>query len=349
MTKHFIFDSRYLPDVAVVEQRVGNTSLFPRTDQLPKLLRALKFEFSTGLPHRLSGLDHRAHDYKKMQLYQAVLMFCTYFNKARQDNIRLHPVVDRDKVARVSIVQHMVEHHKEGALHRFKFYAGEDLFTEIFVNGKRIVFSDHALMRFSQRAQNPLGSDMTNILVSFFGSPAVLMLCNGDPAFVFTNGDTVIAFPVRVSDSEPEYFLATCLAAEQINNLEAIAPPIVYSMHFDQDDRVSTPRNWNVIECQAKLYHAWKCRPVQDTVVPEIPKMCWNEVAHAVIAPIQRGYGPGSRLFFRDNIHGPCMVGLRPGELEPHHDSLAELKRLEPERDWDDIYRQQKAANPTWY
>jgi hypothetical protein len=213
-TKHFTFDSYYLPDFDVVEEREGNISRFPHTDQLPKLYRALNFEFYCGLPHRLSGLDHRAEDHKKIQLRRAAVMFCLYFNRARKDSMRLHPAIGQDKVARISIVQRIVERHEQGPLHRFKFYAGEDFFTEIYLNGHRIVFAGHALERFSERASNPFGSDLTNVLVAFFGAPAVLMLCNGDPAFTFRYANTVIAFLVRHSDSEPEYFLPTCLSAQ---------------------------------------------------------------------------------------------------------------------------------------
>ena len=45
MTSYLPFNSKYLPDFQVVEEREGNISRFPHTDQLPKLLRALNLEF----------------------------------------------------------------------------------------------------------------------------------------------------------------------------------------------------------------------------------------------------------------------------------------------------------------
>ena len=348
-TRHFTFDSPYLPDFDVVEEREGNISRFPHTGQLPKLYRALSFEFYRGLPHRLSGLDHRAEDYKKIQLRRAALMFCTYFNRARKDGIRLHPIIDRDKVARISIVQQIIERHEQGLLHRFKFYAGEDFFTEIYLNRHRIVFAGHALERFSERAPSPLGPDLTNVLVAFFGAPAVLMLCNKDAAFTFHYANTVIAFPVRISDSAPEYFLPTCLAAEQINHLEPIHPPVAFTLHFQQTDKAKEPRNWNVIERQAALYHVWKRRESLKVVPPpEVKKMSWFEMADRITDG--KEFGPGSRLLFMDNIHGPNTdISLLPNQEETMHDAVADLKKMEPGRDWDAIYRDQKEANPHWH
>jgi hypothetical protein len=347
-TKHFTFDSHYLPDFAVVEERGGNISRFPHTDQLPKLYRALNLEFYRGLPQRLSRLDHRAEDYRKIQLHCLVLMFCSYFNRERKDSIRLHPAIGQDKVARISIVQQTVEHHEQGPLHRFKIYAGEDCNTEIYLNGHRIVFAGHALERFSERAPNPLGSDLTNVLVAFFGAPAVLMLCNENPAFTFRYANTVIAFPVRHSDSEPEYFLPTCLAAEQISKLEPIHPPVAYTFHYQQADKTGEFRNWSVIERQAALYHLWKRKELLKVdKSPEVEEMSWYEMAHRLTD--ENEFGPGSRLLFMDNIHGPNTISLQPNENETKHDVVEDLKKMEPNRDWDAIYREQKAANRKWH
>jgi hypothetical protein len=67
MKKYLPFDSSYLANFQVVEQREGNISRFPHTDQLPVLLRALNNEFRSGLPDRIARVDHRANDYMKME------------------------------------------------------------------------------------------------------------------------------------------------------------------------------------------------------------------------------------------------------------------------------------------
>lgn len=77
MTKSFPFHSPYLPNFQVVEQREGNISLFPHTEQLPKLLRALNMEFHAGLPAQIARVDNRAKDYVKLVKSMAALLFCT--------------------------------------------------------------------------------------------------------------------------------------------------------------------------------------------------------------------------------------------------------------------------------
>ena len=50
--KHIPFESIYREQFEVVEERHGHVSLYPHTDQLPLLLRALNLEFLGGLPDR---------------------------------------------------------------------------------------------------------------------------------------------------------------------------------------------------------------------------------------------------------------------------------------------------------
>jgi len=57
--KHLPFESIYRQDFQVVEQRQGNVTLYPHTDQLPVLLRALNLEFYGALPDRVARVDHR--------------------------------------------------------------------------------------------------------------------------------------------------------------------------------------------------------------------------------------------------------------------------------------------------
>jgi hypothetical protein len=78
---------------------------------------------------------------------------------------------DADLVTRASIVQQVSEDTPLGRTHRFRFYGGEDFFPEIRLSGKRIVFADHVLQRFSARVPNSLGEDLSNLLMVFFGTP----------------------------------------------------------------------------------------------------------------------------------------------------------------------------------
>jgi len=258
MPKHLPFNSKYLQDFEVVEQREGNIGRFPHTEQLPKLLRALNLEFRAGLPDKIARVDHRAKDYMKIQRHQAVLMFCSFINRARQDNLRLRALLDRNLVARISIVQQVIERQERGLLHRFKFYGGDDLFTETYLNGRRIVFAGHVIDRFSERVPNHAGTDLTNFLLLFFGSPAILMECNNSPAFVYSYDESVMAFPIRESDTEKEYFFSTCLTGEVINRLQPLLPPVAYTHTYDAAYQMPAIRNWNPIGWQLGLCELWK-------------------------------------------------------------------------------------------
>ena len=55
--KHSPFQSSYLQDFVILEERHGNRTLYPRTDQLPLLARALRLEFHSMLPHRIARVS----------------------------------------------------------------------------------------------------------------------------------------------------------------------------------------------------------------------------------------------------------------------------------------------------
>src|SRR6185312_12903906 len=120
--KHVPFDSIYRPDFEVVEERHGRLSLFPHTDQLPLLLRALNLEFYGALPDRIARVDKRADGFHKVMLRTAAMFYCNIFNKVRKDGLRLFWLSDADLVAQVTLVQQITEHHPLGKVHRFRFY-----------------------------------------------------------------------------------------------------------------------------------------------------------------------------------------------------------------------------------
>ncbi len=59
MPKHVPFASIYRPRFEVVEERRGNVSRYPHTEQLPLLLRALNLEFYTPLPGHIARTNKR--------------------------------------------------------------------------------------------------------------------------------------------------------------------------------------------------------------------------------------------------------------------------------------------------
>ena len=58
--KHRPFQSIYRPEFEVVGQQLGNQRLYPHTDQLPLLWRALNLEFYGALPGHIARTDKRA-------------------------------------------------------------------------------------------------------------------------------------------------------------------------------------------------------------------------------------------------------------------------------------------------
>src|ERR1051326_1698760 len=75
-TRHWPFESKYLRDFEVVEECRNGLRLFPHTDQLPLLSKAIHREFEWGLTSRLANADHRADHWRKLQLRGAALAFC---------------------------------------------------------------------------------------------------------------------------------------------------------------------------------------------------------------------------------------------------------------------------------
>ncbi|MEI7733449.1 MAG: hypothetical protein WCO56_28015 [Verrucomicrobiota bacterium] len=174
--KHLPFQSVYRENFEVVEERRGNLRLYPHTDQLPQLSRALNLEFYGALPGRFARVDHRADGFRKVVLKNAALFFCSMINDTRPDDLRLYMLSTPEMVSKVTIVQQITEHTSQGPLHYFRFYSGTDFFPDIYLSGKKFFFSDHALQRFSSRVPHSIGDDLITLLLAFYGSHIVAEL-----------------------------------------------------------------------------------------------------------------------------------------------------------------------------
>lgn len=250
--KHNPFESIYREQFEVVEERHGRVSLYPHTDQLPVLLRALNLEFLGGLPDRFARVDQRASGFDKLVRGQAALLFCTFINGARKDQLRLFDLPDPDLVARVTIVQQTSTDEPMGRTHRFRFYGGNDFFPEIRLSGKRVVFADHVLQRFSLRAVNHIGDDMVNLIMDFFGTPIISMPVGRGRAFIVGFNGSILAFTYK--ESAGEYFITTCLSVNEINHLTLEPVPQVHNLHYG--DTFMKPRHRTWMPAQwAKEHH----------------------------------------------------------------------------------------------
>jgi hypothetical protein len=346
--KHKPFQSIYRPDFEVIEQRIGHVSYYPHSEQLPLLLRAINLEFLGGLPDRIAHVDRRADGFHKIMCYHAALMYCADLNRARPDQLRLFQLVDHDLVSRVSIVQQISESHPLGRIHRFRFYAGEDFFPEIRLSGKRVAFADHVLQRFTARVPNNVGEDLTYLLLGFFGTPIVSMPVGKSFAFVIQFQESMLAFTYK--ETPDEYILTTCLTINEINSLELRYPAYAHNLHYGEAFTKPRLRTWFPSRWMEDIYSRWRRK------VPLPPPLApleglsgrklgnWHWLGHQVKdGVVKNGHGHGSQFCFTDQIPGPCVMEIKPGQSIPAFDEIQILKGWKPDVDWEGMMAQREA------
>jgi hypothetical protein len=332
--KHATFQSSYKPEFEVVEQRQGNLRLYPHTEQLPALLRALNIEFYGGLPARLARLDARGSGLDKIVLRSAALMFCACINASRKDSLRLVALPDHDLVTRITIAQRITEEDARGNVHQFRFYGGDDFSPEIFLSGKRLRFADHVLKRFDQRVPTHIGEDLTFFLLAFYGCPVISMPVGPGRALIIFYDKGILGFPCE--EKEEGYFLKTCLTANEVNSLELEFPPQTLNFHYDPTFSKPKIRNWMPLPWMMNLHESWSSKKVPQMLKRLEKPMSWYRLASLTRdSVVEQGHGERSRISFIDHIPGPSVLESRPDQVEPEHDEIAELKRLMPHIDWD--------------
>lgn len=331
--KHVPFDSAYRHAFEVVEQRQGDLRLYPHTDQLPLLWRALNLEFYSGLPGYIARVDQRGDGFHKIMRKDAALQFCACINAARQDELRLVGLPDPDLVSRVTVVQQATQETHRNRLHHFRFYGGESFFPEIRLSGKRLLFTDHVLERFSTRLPNPVGADLTFLLLSIYGSPILGQPIGPGRAFLVRYGESVLAFPYQ--ETAEAFILTTCLTIHQISSLELELPPDAFNLHYSPDFTAPLTRNWFPPEWALDLDKRWRNKAPLPQRMPAVKPNQWGQMAARIkdIA-VRNGHGPGSQFGFLDNIPGPCTMECRPGEVFPKYtdEEFVRLWHLEEEK-----------------
>lgn len=314
--KHLPFQSAYRQDFEVVEQREGPLRLYPHTDQLPLLLRALNLEFYGALPGYLARVDHRGDGFHKILRKHAAITFCGMINAARPDQLRLYPLLDFDLVGRITVVQQMTRDTSRGPLHRFRFYGGDDFFPEIYLSGKRLLFADHVLQRFSTRVPNNLGEDLTFLLLTFYGCPVISVPVGPGRAFLVLYFESVLAFTYQETDTE--FLITTCLTIHEMNSLSLELPPKTLNLHYGSTFTKPQVRNWLPPQWAVNLHSRWE-RKLPLPPPMQLPKGAnWPYMACLIKETIiKEGHGPGSDLWFLDDIPGPADIEVRPGQINP--------------------------------
>ncbi len=300
----------------MVEQKLGNVTLYPHTDQLPQLHRALSFEFLGPLPGRIARVDKRADGFHKILLRRAALMYCGVINDARSDQLRLFAMPDADRVTRLAIAQQVIENTPLGRVHRFRFYGPDGFFPEVRLSGKRIAFADHVLQRFSQRVPNAVGADITNLLMAFYGSNLIGLPVGPGRAFILGYRDSILGFTYK--ETEDEYFLTTCLTVNEMSSLREETPVRAYHFHYGEAFTEPAGCENNTVAMRDCL-EIWRQRtpfsdpaPAQKTKTPTPWTWTAQRIRDVVLI---EGHGPGSEIEFMHHVPGPRLMEAYP--LEP--------------------------------
>lgn len=255
--KHRPFQSRYRQDFQVVEERRGNLTLYPHTEQLPLLSRALNLEFYHPLPDRVARTDHRGDMLRKMMLADAVHIYCAHVNRCRPDNVRLHRYETPELVATVAIIQHLKESSPQGLLHRFRLFSGHEFLPGLHLNGRPFAFTGHVLERFSKRVEHRVGEDLRDLFLAFTGSYIFSMPINTGRAFVIPFFDSLLAFTYKETPAG-EYLITTCLTERELNGLVLEDPVQMAYVHYGPAFTPPTDTsNWAAQPHAEELYRLW--------------------------------------------------------------------------------------------
>ncbi|MCX6899796.1 MAG: hypothetical protein NT105_13995 [Verrucomicrobia bacterium] len=335
--KHVPFESIYRQEYEVVEEHRGNLRLYPHTDQLPVISRAINLEFYGALPDKVAHADHRADGYHKLLLYQAVLMFCGIFNRSRPDGLQLYQLLTPELVSKVAVVQRITENTRHGLRHGFRFFTGTDFLPDIHLSGKRILFADHLLQRFSQRVPNHVGEDLHEFLLSFYGTAPVVLQVGRGHGLVVPYDDSILAFPFEETDAE--YVFTTCLTINEIHDMDVVLPA-GRTLHHGKTFQEPPVRNWAPIESAFKYYKLWRYKkPLGKLPARPARNWDWHKMNYHLKGACERqGFTEGSRLLFLDNIYGPCVLMLRPGQHEFTYNERNHFKQMYPNINWDENY-----------
>jgi hypothetical protein len=307
----------------LVEERQGDVRLFPHTEQLPAIFKAIQNEFLVGISARMANTDQRADDYRKFALYELVRVFCWQFNAIDEDTLLVFPYFSRDGVAGLSVAQHVEKTEDLGIKHSFRFFAGKDFLPPIFLSGKKVAFASHVLDRFRERVTSGSSRNIGELLWLLFSSSIIMVLCpNGHgEAAVASNFFLVLPF----QESESEFLFRTCLTVDELRDLSPIETPRSLYFHYGKTfTPPSTPatseeavrsdgeyfvdlwKNQETTKYQYqslyKSYEKMKGRP------QTIKAKLWSIMAKESETVSKKDWPSGGKWKFAEGIYGPCML-----------------------------------------
>lgn len=312
VARHWPLESVYLRDFEVLEERQHGRRLFPHTEQLPALSRAVDLEFYGGLPGRLAATDARGDSFRKLQLRELARGFCSVLNAARPDHLHVQPYYTPELVAQIGVVQQVSESGPGGMRHSFRQFRGQEFLPDIHLSGKRIVFSTHAIDRFGERAVTQYSHQVVELVRAFFFSVGAVLELNGTgPALAFRWGGSVAVMPFE--ETANEFFILTTLGVNEVRSLALLDPPRVLHLHYGAAYTPPATRNFDPSDEIAALVKRWREQAPLKRESPadweRLRQKRWFMLAPQVKTVLQaKGYTEATRMFFHDDLHGPNIL-----------------------------------------
>lgn len=316
---------KYLPDLALVEEiSKDRLHAFPHTDQLAAISKAVDREFFEALPERLAKTDHRGDHRRKFTLHQMASRFCDFKNELRDDGLILSPVLRRDLVARVAVVQRVTKSTPRGRWNYFRYFADGALFPFLYFFDTPFFFSTHVFDRYRERVGKSSGVPFATFLMSTLSQWGVLMRVNGrERAIVYPHApDSVIALTMDVDTDPGRVMFTTCLTGNEIRSMEPGDHPIPMFFHFRRAYAKRVKFNLNFSNWPAHLIEIWKRNiPAHVPVIQpgSAPlNLSWHQLAHRAWQDGKMfNFPDGGRFAFAGNFHSVPGVVIRPGPHEP--------------------------------
>jgi len=321
--RHWPFESKYLRDFEVVEERRDGYRLFPHTEQLPLLSKVINDEFQRGLTTRLAKTDARADEWRKLCLWNIAGSFCNFLGVARPDHLHVQPFLTPDRVARIALVQQISRTTDGGLQHTFRYFHGTQFLPDVHLVGKRPVFSSHAIDRFAQRINVSNGHAVNFLLTEFFATPPVLLKLDGSAgvAAAYLAGESMAAMPFEMYDDEVLFL--TTLSPNEISDAVAPHKPTRMHLHFGPEYTKPAAHNFNHVALTEQILQRWRAKtPRADLrkLFEEMQAFSLTRIVQETDGILrQQGYHEGSKLAFLDEVYGPVVLTLTPlpGKPEP--------------------------------
>ena len=314
------FESKFLRDFAVVEERHNGLRLFPATDQLPLLSQAITREFEYGLTSRLAHTDGRADNWRKLCLWRAADSFCQYLNSARPDHLHVKPYYTPELLTHVAIVQQVTHTTPQGNHHWFRYFRNHDFLPDIYLSGKRIIFTTHAIDRYAQRADESNLHPVNRLLTDFlYAVPLILNLDGNTAAFVFSAGGTLAAMPFQMLGED--IICLTTLSPTEIKSLAMYDPPVRAHFHYGSQRPTIARTTLDLATHADAVMKKWRDKAPRLDMRATYDHLshltCTNHVQLVPQTLRMEGHSPATVPVFYDDVYGPTILMYNPKPAPP--------------------------------